>query len=132
MSHAGRSRRWRQSHERPLVPRPDERHDDESIGDDSLQRGGTTHFTRWTWIAFASDESGSFQVYAAAAARSGWSLSGLDGRRCNACLVAGRSAVVYANGGRLEAATLAFAPAFAVTARETIFETGISSPPAHA
>jgi hypothetical protein len=38
----------------------------------------------------------------------------------------------YANTGRLEAATLAFAPAFAVTARETIFETGMSSPPTHA
>ena len=84
------------------------------------------------WIAFASDESGSFQVYVTPLPGPGgryqvsteggvtpvWSP---DGRR-----------LYYSYAGRLEAATLTFAPAFAVTARETIFETGGSSPPAHA
>lgn len=84
------------------------------------------------WVAFASDESGSFQVYVTPLPGPGgryqvsteggvtpvWSP---DGRR-----------LYYAYAGRLEAATLAFAPAFAVTARETIFETGSSLPPAHA
>jgi Tol biopolymer transport system component len=84
------------------------------------------------WLAFASDESGSFQVYVTPLPGPGgrypvstaggvtpvWSP---DGRR-----------LYYAYGGRLEAATLSFAPTFAVTARETVFETGVSLPPAHA
>jgi len=84
------------------------------------------------WLAFASDESGTFQLYVTPMPGPGgryqvstaggvtpvWSP---DGRR-----------LYYAYGGRLEAATLAFAPTFAVTARETLFEPGSSSPPSHA
>ena len=84
------------------------------------------------WVAFASDESGSFQVYVTPLPGPGgryqvsttggvtpvWSP---DGRR-----------LYYAYGGRLEAATLAFAPTISVTARETVFESGSSLPPAHA
>ena len=69
------------------------------------------------WIAFASDESGSYQVYVTplpgpggryqvsttGGATSVWSP---DGRR-----------LYYAYAGRLEAATLAFVPTVAVTAR---------------
>jgi serine/threonine-protein kinase len=84
------------------------------------------------WLAFASDESGSFQVYVTP-------LPGPGGRYqvSNAGGVApvwspdGRR-LYYPSAGRLEAATLAFAPAFAVTARATVLESGISSPPAHA
>jgi serine/threonine-protein kinase len=84
------------------------------------------------WIAFASDESGAYQVYVTPLPGPGgryqvstdggvtpvWSP---DGRRLH-----------YSHAGRIEAATLTFSPAFAVTAREMIFETGFASPPAHA
>jgi Tol biopolymer transport system component len=84
------------------------------------------------WIAFASDESGAFQVYVTPLPGPGgryqvsteggtapvWSP---DGRR-----------LYYGSAGRLLSATLAFVPTFAVTARETIFEIGSSLPPAHA
>jgi serine/threonine-protein kinase len=100
----------------------------------------TTPFNEWgprispdgRWIAFASDESGSYQVYVTPLPGPGgryqvsteggatpvWSP---DGRR-----------LYYSYTGRLEAATLTFAPTFAVTARETLFETVGTVPPTHA
>jgi serine/threonine-protein kinase len=84
------------------------------------------------WLAFASDESGTYQVYVTP-------LPG-PGGRFQVSTEGGATPVwspdsrrlYYVSAGRIESATLTFAPAFAVTARETILETGGAAPPAHA
>jgi Tol biopolymer transport system component len=84
------------------------------------------------WVAYSSDESGAQQVYvtplpgpggryqvsAAGGATPVWSP---DGRR-----------VFYTLDQQLFAATVSFSPTFSVTARDTIFRSGMISAPVHA
>jgi hypothetical protein len=84
------------------------------------------------WVAFASDESGSYQVYVTPMPGPGGRYQvSTDGGVTPVWSPDGRR-LYYGHTGRIEAATLTFSPAFAVTARETIFETGSAAPPAHA
>ena len=99
-------------------------------GDTAAHGIATTPFTEYAarispdgrWVAYASDESGSYQVvvrpFPGPGAQVSVSVGGgntpvwsRDGRR-----------LFYANGNKLLAASVATSPTFAVTAREVLFE----------
>jgi len=84
------------------------------------------------WVAFASDVSGRFQVYViplpGPGGRHQVSINGgvtpvwsRDGHR-----------LFYVTNDQLLAATLSFAPTFSVTARDTVFVSGMATTPARA
>jgi Tol biopolymer transport system component/tRNA A-37 threonylcarbamoyl transferase component Bud32 len=84
------------------------------------------------WLAFASDESGVYQVYLTSLLdRGGRYQVSTDGGATPVWSPDGRR-LYYTHTGGLVAANLSFAPTFTVTARETMFETINSAPPSHA
>jgi serine/threonine-protein kinase len=84
------------------------------------------------WVAYSSDESGAQQVYVTPLPGPGGHYPvSADGGNTPVWSPDGRR-VYYTNGRTLFAATVSFSPTFSVTARDTIFRSGMSSVPVHA
>ena len=84
------------------------------------------------WVAYSSDESGTQQVYVTPLPGPGGRYPvSADGGATPVWSPDGRR-VFYAKDQTLLAATVSFSPTFSVTARDTIFRTGMTNVPVHA
>jgi hypothetical protein len=100
------------------------------VGDTAVHGIATTPFTEIAprvspdgrWVAYASDESGSFEVVVRPFPGPGAQVTvSVGGGQTPVWSRDGRS-IFYANGTKLLAAAVASSPTFSVTARDVLFE----------